>query len=120
MATVADLRRIALSFPGVVAADGEQPGYNVMVKGKAKGIAWAWRERVHPKKPRVVNPEVYAVRTPNMMAKEMLVQEGAATGKFFTEPHYKNYPAILVRLELVDCDELREVFEQGYQSVLRK
>lgn len=116
MASVNDLHRIALSFPGVVAAEGEQRGYSVVVKGKAKGIAWEWRERVHPKKPKQVNPGVYAVRTPNLMAKEMWLQEGAATGKFFTEPHYSNYPAVLVRLELVSAEELAEVFEAGYRS----
>lgn len=116
MATVDDLRRIALSFSGVVATEGEQRGFSVDVKGKPKGIAWEWRERVHPKKPKVINPGVYAIRTPNLMAKEMWVQEGAATGKFFTEPHYNNYPAVLVRLELVTDDELRDVFEAGYRG----
>jgi len=115
VANVDDLRRIALSFPGVVAGEGEQRGYSVEVKGKAKGIAWEWRERVHPKKPKQINPGVYAVRTPNLMAKEMWLQEGAATGKFFTEPHYNNYPAVLVKLELVSVEELTEVFEAGYR-----
>ncbi|MBS1708212.1 MAG: hypothetical protein JSS65_05750 [Armatimonadetes bacterium] len=115
MATIDDFRRIALSYPGVVEGTGEQRGFSVEVKGKAKGIAWEWRERVHPKKPKQINPGVYAIKTPNLMAKEMLVQEGAATGKFFTEPHYNGYPAVLVQLELVSEDELREVFEQGYR-----
>ncbi len=115
MATPDDLRRIALSFAGVEAGTGEQLGFSVLIKGKSKGIAWEWRERIHPKKARVINPNVYAIRTPNMMAKEMWVQEGEATGKFFTEPHYNNYPAVLVRLELVEEEELREVFEAGYR-----
>ena len=29
---------------------------------KPRGFAWAWRERVHPNKPKVENPGVLAVR----------------------------------------------------------
>lgn len=73
-------------------------------KGKAKGIAWVWLERVHPKKARVPNPSVVAVRVRDLAEKEMLL---AAHGDaLFTEPHYNGFPAVLVRLADIDLDRL--------------
>jgi hypothetical protein len=52
----------------------------------------------------VPNPEVIAIRVRNNLEKEMLIE--AQPTKFFTEPHYNGFPAILVRLAAVDVDEL--------------
>ncbi|GAB2855571.1 hypothetical protein GCM10027176_67660 [Actinoallomurus bryophytorum] len=38
--------------------------------------------------------------------KELLASSDG--GKFFTEPHYNGFPAVLVRLPAIDEDELRE------------
>lgn len=54
MATRTDVRRIALSFPGVEES-AERFAFSVPNKGKARGIAWVWSERLEPKKPRVPN-----------------------------------------------------------------
>jgi hypothetical protein len=72
----------------------------VLNKGKLKGFAWAWNERIEPKKPRVPNPEVLAVRVANQAEKEALL--AADPEKFFTEPHYNGFPAVLVRLSSID------------------
>ena len=61
MADQDDVRRIALSLPGTREAD-DHFGFSVLNKGKPKGFVWAWNERVEPKKPKVPNPEVVAVR----------------------------------------------------------
>ena len=118
MASPEDLRRIALSFPGVEEGIGKQLGYGVKVKGKSKGIAWEWMERVIPKKPRQPNPGVYAIKTPNLLVKEARRQEAAGTDKFVEDPHYNGFPALLVRLDLVSEEELRELFEEGYHSLV--
>jgi hypothetical protein len=55
MSDQADVRRIALSLPGAVA---EGLGYRV----NGKQFVWTYPEKVHPKKPRVPNPEVLCVR----------------------------------------------------------
>jgi len=52
----------------------------------------------------VPNPEVIAIRVRNNLEKEMLIE--AEPTKFFTEPHYNGFPAILVRLAAVDAEEL--------------
>ena len=65
MATQADVRRIALSLPDTEEAK-DRFAFSVLNKGKPKGFAWVWMERVDPKKPRVANPGVLAVRVANL------------------------------------------------------
>lgn len=103
MADLPDLRRIALSFPETTQEEG-RIAFAVLNKGKPKGFAWVWLERIDPKKARVPNPDVIAIRVRNNLEKEMLIE--AEPTKFFTEPHYNGFPAILVRLAAVDVDEL--------------
>ena len=112
MATQANVRRIALSFPGVEeAADGF--AFSVLNKGKPKGFVWVWRERVAPKKPRVPNPGVIAVRVANNGQKEALLL--ADPEKFFTEPHYNGFPAVLVRLDAVTSADLKVLIEEAWR-----
>jgi hypothetical protein len=89
MATQADVRRIALSFPGAVEVKGRF-AFEVLNKGKLKGFVWVWNQRVEPKKPKVPNPGVIAVRVANLGQKDLLL--AADPVKFFTEPHYNGYP----------------------------
>jgi len=79
---------------------------------KYKGFCWVWLERVEPKKPRVPNPSVLAVRVAGLDAKEILLMADA--DKFFTEPHYDGFPAVLVRLEKIGKTELRELLQQAW------
>lgn len=111
MATQADVRKIALALPGVT----QEPGrfaFSVANKGKPKGVAWVWLERIHPKKARVPNPEVLAIRVADEIEKATLL--GADAEKFFTEPHYNGYPAVLIRLKHVTVPELRELIRQAW------
>ena len=55
MATQANVRRIALSLPGVAEVP-DRFAFSVLNKGKSKGFVWVWMERVTPKKPRIANP----------------------------------------------------------------
>jgi hypothetical protein len=61
MATQDDVRRIALSLPETSEA-ADHFGFGVLSKGKLRGFAWAWKERVEPRKPKVPNAEVLAPR----------------------------------------------------------
>ena len=72
MATRAQVRRIALSFPETEEAK-ERFAFSVRNKGKLKGFAWVWMERITPKKPRVPNPEVLAVRVANLVDKDLMI-----------------------------------------------
>jgi len=114
VATQADVRRIALSFPGASEAKGRF-AFEVLNKGKLKGFVWVWMERIVPKKPRVANPGVIAVRVPNLADKDLLIS--AEPTKFFTEPHYDGYPAVLVRLAAVKVADLRPLIAEGWRCV---
>jgi hypothetical protein len=112
MADQGDVRRIALSLPDVEEGD---TGFSFGVRRGAatKGIAWVWQERLEPKKPRVPNPDVLAVRVSGEAEKQELLS--AAPDRFFTEPHYNGYPAVLVRLAAVDLEELRELLTDAWR-----
>lgn len=112
MADREDVRRIALSLPEVTEGE-DRFAFSVPNRGKAKGIAWVWMERVHPKKARVPQPAVLAVRVSGEDEKQMLI--ASDPGKFFTEPHYNGYPAVLVRLAAVEPDELEELITDAWR-----
>jgi hypothetical protein len=112
MATRADVRRIALSLRGAEESK-DYFAFSVMNKGKAKGFAWVWLERLEPKKARVPNPGVLAVRVANNAQKDLILSSD--TRKFFTEPHYNGYPAVLVRLKEVSVADLRMLLEEGWR-----
>src|SRR3954468_16812319 len=95
MATQSDVRRVALRLPDTV-EDDVRFAFSVKVKDKYKGFAWVWMERVNPKQARVANPKVLAVRVANLAQREAMIS--ADPVKFFTEPHYAGFPAVLVRL----------------------
>ena len=117
MTTHDDIRRIWAKLPGALEG-GERFGFGVTVKGKHKGFCWSWAERVDPKKSRVINDEVLAVRTPNLTAKDMLL-EGEPSWAV-QDPHYNGYPAVLVRLEAIGPDELEDLLVEGWKSLATK
>ena len=106
MADQSDVRRIALALPETSEADGRF-AFAVRNKEKQKQFAWAWNERVEPKKPRIPRSDVLAVRVADRFEKEALLASDEE--KFFTEPHYNGFPAVLVRLPAIEIDELEEL-----------
>lgn len=112
MATQADVRRIALALPET--SEGEDRfSFSVLNKGKWKGIAWVWLERVEEGKARVPQPEVLGIRVANESEKQSLI--AADPDKFFTEPHYNGFPAVLVRLAEIGVDELAELITDAWR-----
>lgn len=112
MPTQADVRRIALALPDVTEAS-ERFAFSVLNKGKLKGFVWTWNERITPKKPRVPNPGVIAVRVANLGQKEAILSSNPK--KFFTEPHYDGYAAVLVRLEAVTIADLKVLIAEAWR-----
>lgn len=108
MVSLADVREIALSLPETTEDPG---GDRFFVVGKQ--FAWPWLERIDPKRARVPNREVIAVRVGNELEKESLIEMDPAV--FFTEPHYDGYPAILVRLAAINRELLRVVLTDGWR-----
>jgi hypothetical protein len=107
-----DVRRIALALPHTTEST-EHFAFSVRNKGKEKGFVWAWNERVEPKKPRVPRADVVAIRVVDNQDKEALLASDEQT--FFTEPHYNGFPAVLVRLPVVELDQLEELIVDGWR-----
>jgi hypothetical protein len=117
MATQADVRRIALSLPATEQIAGRF-AFAVRNKGKLKQFVWVWMERVSPKKPRVPEPRVIAARTASIADRERMIAEAPA--KFFTEPHYEGFPAVLVRLPAVTARELKPIIVEAWRCQASK
>jgi len=113
MATQADVRRIALSMPETE----EKPdhfAFSVRNKGKLKGFVWVWMERIDPKKPRVPQPDVIAVRVASLEEKDRVLESDPR--KFFTEPHYNGFPAVLVNLPSISVRELKPLITEAWRT----
>lgn len=100
MVGAAAVRRLAASLPE---AEDRSDGSRLVFEVRGKGFAWSFNERVHPKKPRAPRLDILAVRC-SIEKKEILVE--AAPDRFFDDAHYKGYPAVLVRLDVIAEDEL--------------
>ena len=112
MADLNDVQHIVLSLPET-SMDDDRIAFSVNNKGKRKGIAWVWMERIHPKKARVPNLSVIAIRVHNLAEKDMLL--AARPSALFTEPHYNGFPAVLARLAALDVDELAELILNAWR-----
>jgi hypothetical protein len=108
MSTQDDVRRIALSLPGTTEST-ESFGFRVA----GKKLVWIWRERVEPKRPKVPNPEVIVLPVADLGEKEALLASGPDT--FFTTGHYDGDTAVLVRLPMVDVQELTELITDSWR-----
>ena len=51
----------------------------------------------------------------NLGQKDLIL--GAEPGKYFTEPHYNGYPAVLVRLSEVTVADLRPLLQEAWACV---
>ena len=111
MATQDDVARLALALPGVA-----QDGSAFRVDGKL--LAWPWLERVHPKRPRLPNPEVVVVPVANEARKFELV--ATEPDVFFTEPHFNGYAAVMVRLPVVSTERLEAILREGFEARQQK
>ena len=108
MATQEDVRRIALSLPET----SEHPDrFQFSVGGRH--FAWAWLERVDPKRARVPSADVIAVSVADEVEKQTVLSIDPEV--FFTEPHYDGYPAVLVRLPEIDLDLLEIVITDAWR-----
>ena len=121
VATMADLDRLALQMPQAtkeVSADG-RPAY--LVHGK---LFCCHRGR----RPDAVDPEtgerlddVLMFRVPGLDVKELLLGDDREI--YFTTPHFRGYPAVLVRirdLARMDAEELRDTIVDAWLTRAQK
>jgi hypothetical protein len=111
VATWQDVRRLALSLPEAAERAGDAPQWRV----RDKMFAWdrplrnsdlAALGATAPDGP------VLAARVPDLGAKEALLADDPAV--YFTTPHFDGYPAVLVRLEVIELAELEELLVEAW------
>lgn len=112
MATQADVRRIALSLPETEEGT-DRFAFSVRAGAKSRGFVWVWMERPAPKASRVPNAGVIAARVASVAERDLLISMDPR--KFFTEPHYHGFPAVLVRLRETSVADLRLIITEAWR-----
>jgi hypothetical protein len=112
MATVEDVREIALSLPGT--AEGESHG-TLAWRVKEKAFVWERPLRkgdIEALGDRVPDGPVFAARTADEGVKLALVADEPSV--YFTTPHFDGYPAILVKLAEIAVADLEELLTEAW------
>ena len=112
MASWDDVRRIALALPET----SERVSRNLCQwQVKDKGFVWerplrgADLEALGDDAP---DGPILGARVEHLVAKEALLADDPAV--YFTTPHFDGYPAILVRLDRIGLEDLREVIVEAW------
>ena len=112
MATWDDVREIALALPET----DERPSHgNAFWRVKGKGFVWERPLRGTDLKAlgdAAPDGPILGVRVEHLGAKEALIQDDPEL--YFTTPHFDGYAAVLVRLEQIDPEELREIVVEAW------
>ena len=98
MADWKTVRKIAASFPEVEASAEGRSSWRV----RGKLFAWEARER---------DGGGLAVRV-DREEKQLILDANPEV--YFASPHYRGYPGVQIRLELIDEEELRERLEDAW------
>lgn len=109
MASWDDVRAIATGLPETV--EGGKRDWRV------NGKLFAWERPLRAADLEALGdaapPDpILGVRVPDLGAKEALL--AAEPAIYFTTPHFNGYPAVLVQLENIDDDELREIIVEAW------
>ena len=112
MADFEDVRRIALSLPET----SERPQWGNM-SWRVRNKPFVWERPLRESDLRALRgatPDgpILGARVEHVGAKEALIADDPAV--YFTTPHFDGYPAVLVRLEEVALDELRELITEAW------
>jgi hypothetical protein len=114
MVDLPTVRRLAVTLLEVVDGSNER---SLRFEVGGKGLAWTYRERLAPRIPRRPRLDVLAVRC-SLEKKDMLLD--AAPERFFDDDHYRGYPAVLVRLDVIDEGELAALLSDAWRLTAPK
>jgi hypothetical protein len=112
MATVGDVRRIALGLPDT--SERESRG-SLDWRVRDKGFVWERPLRkgdIAALGDRVPDGPVFAARTADEGVKLALIADNPAV--FFTTPHFDGYAAVLFELDRIGTDELAELITDAW------
>ena len=114
MASWDDVRRVALALP----QSSERSSYgHASWRVRDKGFVWERPLRsleVQALGADAPTGPILGARVEHLGAKEALLADDPDV--FFTTPHFDGYPAILVRLERIAMDELKELIVEAWLS----
>jgi hypothetical protein len=102
-----DVRRLALSLPGVEEIDSD--GFDFRVGNK--GFVWSYPERL-PGKPRVIRTDIAVLYVGDEAEKQALVL--GEPGLFFTTPGYDGLPLVMLRLPPCPPERLTELITDAW------
>jgi hypothetical protein len=107
-----DVRRIALALPET----SERVSRNLRQwQVKDKGFVWERplrRADLDALGDDAPGGPILGARVEHLVAKEALLADDPAV--YFTTPHFDGYPAILVRLDRIGLEDLREVIVEAW------
>jgi hypothetical protein len=112
VATFDDVARIALDLPET--SEGTSHG-NRSWRVKDKGFVWERplrRSDLEALGDAAPAGPILGVRTEHLVAKEAILASDPDV--FFTTPHFDGYPAVLVQLDRISPDDLREVIVEAW------
>jgi hypothetical protein len=112
VATWDDVRRIALELPET--SEGVSRDLRHW-RVKDKGFVWERplrRADLEALGEAAPDGPILGARVEHLVAKEALLADDPSV--FFTTPHFDGYPAVLVRLERIGLDDLREVIVEAW------
>jgi hypothetical protein len=109
MATLDDVRALALALPEAV----ESTSYG-SVAWKVRGKTFVWERPLRQRD--VADLEALGERVPEgeLAGVRVPAADKEAVPAAFDIPHFRGFPAVLVELDRVDLDELRELITDGW------
>jgi hypothetical protein len=107
-----DVRRIALALPET----SERPSHG-NVSWRVRDKLFVWERPLRQADVRALGDAapvgpVLGARVEHVGAKEALLADDPSV--YFTTPHFDGYPAILIRLDEIDVEELAEVIVEAW------
>ena len=102
------VRRLACALPEV---EDRSTVESLHFHVRGKQFAWSWQEHTNPNQARRPRIDVLAVRCAPEAKESILASD---TDVFFIEEHYRDFPAVLVRLEKVSDADLRALLEAAW------
>jgi hypothetical protein len=112
MADADDVRHLAMALPDV--AEIKSEGFDFRVADR--GFVWSYPER-RPGKPRLIRTDIAVLFVGDEAEKQALLL--GEPDVFFTAPGYDGLPLVMLRLEAVDVERLRELVTDAWRMRAR-
>lgn len=111
MATWDDVSRVVEALPEIERDDGRTRRWRV----RNKAVVWERPLRAADHAAlgdAAPEGDILGATVPDEGVKHALIAD--SPGIYFTTPHFDGYPAVLVRLEAIDVDELQELATEAW------